>query len=106
MGGYSALHAEEKEDFKAILLISSFFDSEIPDALNEGRQSCLHIRFAPFVFGEPKFFFFPSENFSSGGRVRCAKSIKMTKICFQVLPTGVLTRRLVTFSKNKVRRVF
>ena len=47
MGGYSALHAEEKEDFKAILLISSFFDSEIPDALNEGRQSCPHIGFAP-----------------------------------------------------------
>lgn len=43
-----------KEDFKAILHKFPFFDSEIPDALNEGRQSCRQIGFCPFVFREPK----------------------------------------------------
>ena len=74
VGGYSALHAEEKEDFKAILLISSFFDSEIPDALNEGRQSCLHIGLPPLFLASRSFFFSPSRKFfQRGSRKVCKK---------------------------------
>ena len=87
--GYSALHAEEKEDFKAILMISSFFDSEIPDALNEGRQGCLHIGFAHFCFLPAELFLFPFSNFRSPRHLRVQACCWLQGLSFPVLASKI-----------------